>query len=139
MNVTRAQLHAMQASLTLWVPGVPIAQGSMRSPKAGIVLHNSPDLKEWRENIGWAAKDVWRGKPLLDCPVELSCIFQFEAPKKPRHERWRDTSPDLDKLLRAVGDALEGVVLKNDSRIASVTCSKKWGVPGVYIHLEVLT
>lgn len=132
------------SSLTLWVPGLPIPQGSMRSPRAGVVLHNSPELKSWRDSIAWAAKDEWRGQPLLDQSVYLTCGFIFPKPARSRHPHWRDTAPDLDKLIRAVGDALEGVVLKNDARIVSVTASKKWTgerplsfpEPGAYIRIE---
>lgn len=137
----------MKQMLMLWVSGAPVAQGSMRSPKAGVVLHGSENLTAWRDQIAWAAKDKWRGKPLIDAPVKLDCQFHFNKPQRPRHEWWRDTAPDLDKLIRAVGDALEGVVLKNDARIAMVTASKHWTVEpphsisdaGVFITLEELS
>ena len=115
--------------LNIWVPGEPVPQGSMRSPKAGLVLHSNPKLKSWRAEIGWAAKDCWRGSALLDGPVSLDCAFVFTRTKRPRHPFWRDTAPDLDKLIRAVGDALEGVVLSNDARIVRVSAHKKWASP----------
>ncbi len=125
--------------LELWVPGEPVPQGSMRSPRAGVVLHNSKALMPWRDSIAWTAKSKWRGQALLDEPVNLTCEFYFAKPKKARTDVFRDTAPDLDKLIRAVGDALQGVVIVNDSRIVSVIAQKKWagGVdkPGLRLTL----
>jgi Holliday junction resolvase RusA-like endonuclease len=38
--------------------------------------------------------------------------------------------PDLDKLQRVIGDALEGVLLTNDSRIIEWQCSKVYAGVG---------
>lgn len=44
---------------------------------------------------------------------------------------WPSSKPDLDKLIRAIGDALTGTVLQDDSRIVAVQAWKEYGVPGV--------
>lgn len=132
-------------SFRMWVDGVPVAQGSMRSPRAGVVLHDSKRLAGWRDLVAWTAKqEMFPGEPLFDQPVHLTVAFVFDRPKRPRHPLWTDTAPDLDKLIRAVGDALQGVVLKNDSRIVMVSAQKKWvgepplsrPTPGVYVSVE---
>ena len=49
------------------------------------------------------------------------------------------TKPDLDKLLRAVCDALwQSGVLSSDALITKITSEKRYGDPGVLINLQVL-
>ena len=79
----------------------------------------------------------------MDCPVRLTVAFYFPRPKKPQHEWWASTALDLDKLIRAVGDAIQGVVIKNDSRIVVITATKRWvgslwapNEPGVSVRIE---
>lgn len=111
----------------------------MRSPKAGVVIHNnSKKLLPWRTQVADAARKAWGGKPLIDAPVFLTCEFMFPRPARRKKSPWRDTAPDLDKLIRAVGDALQGVVVVNDSRIVWVLATKVWAdeeEPGVLITL----
>lgn len=133
-------------STRFWVDGEPVSQGSMRSPKAGVVIHDSAKLKGWRDAIAWAAKESMYGQPMLDQPVDLTCTFIFSKPKKPHHPHYADTALDLDKLIRAVGDALQGVVVKNDARIVRVSSAKLWTgttpftrpTPGVYVSIETV-
>lgn len=43
-----------------------------------------------------------------------------------RDGTWHDIRPDLDNLTKYLGDALEGVVWKNDAQICDSCCSKVW-------------
>src|SRR3990172_3877538 len=109
-------------TIGFFVSGVPAAQGSMRSPKAGVVLHSSGKLKVWRELVGWKANEAIAGRPLMEGPLALEAQFDFARPKRGHGgELWKATTPDLDKLLRALGDAMEGVVYRNDAQIAEIT------------------
>ena len=113
------------------VTGTPVGQGSMRSPRAGVVLHSTDKLKGWREAVGWAAKEAMAGRALLQGPLYLQAWFHFAAPKsQPRRFGSKATAPDLDKLLRAIGDALEGIVYANDAQIARVSAEKRWVARG---------
>ncbi len=73
----------------------------------------------------------------LDGPLKMSLVF-FRKP--PRSPKWKgegvaDTAPDLDKLCRAIGDALEGIAYTNDSRIVELHACKRFGPAGVAIRL----
>jgi crossover junction endodeoxyribonuclease RusA len=132
-------------SLTLWVPGTPVPQGSMRSPAAGVVLHNSPEVLSWRQAIGYACNEKWHEAP-IDLPVRLRLWFYFKRPQRPQHPAFASTAADVDKLVRAVGDALqEARVLTNDARIVAVEAEKRWVAttgtrtePGMALHLETV-
>ena len=67
----------------------------------------------------------------LDCPLWLIVTFRFPMPSS-RSKALRllgkapkGTTPDLDKLLRSLGDGLAaGGLIANDSRIARVWADK---------------
>ena len=75
-------------------------------------------------------------------PVEMICWFYFEKPKSNRtlHPTSRQVG-DLDKLLRAVSDALvDGGAIEDDSQIVLVSGSKSWVTedttrPGVMVYI----
>lgn len=56
-------------------------------------------------------------RKLIDGPVSVSATFYLARQTSRPHEIYPDRKPDLDKLCRALGDALEGVILTQDSRI----------------------
>jgi crossover junction endodeoxyribonuclease RusA len=53
---------------------------------------------------------------------------------------WHATKPDVDKLCRAVFDSLSGVLIQDDSQIASLRAEKVYAdpedVPGVHVALR---
>lgn len=63
----------------------------------------------WRERLGWAAKSLGEDKWPLSCGVALS--LEFHLGPKAGHP------PDLDNLIKACKDALNGVVYKDDSQV----------------------
>jgi crossover junction endodeoxyribonuclease RusA len=92
-----------------------------------------------------AAIASMNGQNKLVGPVALTVVFRFPRPRS--HYRTngqlrknapirQDKRPDLDKLLRAVGDALSGSVINDDSQISRVAASKIYGPPGATITLQ---
>ena len=56
------------------------------------------------------------GAPLPG-PFDAGAQFFMLRPQKPKHPDRVLVAPDADKLLRAVGDALEGMFWANDSQV----------------------
>ena len=127
-------------NINFYVHGQPVSQGSMRAlPRdddSPLVLHDSSRaLKAWREAIGWKAKEAMAGhKPVADEPVALSLMFFLERPPTVKRKQ-PHVKPDLDKLARAVLDALEGIVYAQDSQVVLLRASKAYAVsgPGLYV------
>jgi len=81
------------------------------------------------------------GRELLSGPVQVKVEFVFPRPKahfgtgrnagslKASAPSYVSTTPDLDKLARALGDALKGIVLRDDSQIAWLNIWKVYGEP----------
>jgi Holliday junction resolvase RusA-like endonuclease len=130
------------AEVSLSVTGDPASQGSHAIMHGRIVQVNSSKHKAWRKAIVQEAiatlPNDW--KP-IDEPCEL--IVNFYLPKPKTIDRQLPSvSPDLDKLIRAVGDSLtdSGVVI-DDSRIVRISARKLYaeGIqPGATIQVKTL-
>jgi Holliday junction resolvase RusA-like endonuclease len=120
-------------ALEFVVPGVPVPQGS-KNPWGG---EANPHVKSWRQTVAESARR--NGNTLVDGPVAVSVSFVFPRPKKhfrtgklahelrPDAPRWHSSTPDLDKLQRAIGDAMKGVLLRDDSQIVFWKARKRYG------------
>ena len=123
---------------SFFVPGIPRGQGSKRvlpNRKAGgrpILVESSKYVGDWRADVQLKAQSVWNGKPLLAGPVAVDFLFIFrrpqshhvasnrERPVKENAPRYHTSKPDLDKLIRAINDALTGVILTDDCLVARI-------------------
>jgi len=114
------------AQLEIEVFGDPASQGSHSVIHGRIVQVNSAKHKRWRNAVAFAAMDlITDGWELLDEPLELSVIFYLPRPKTATRQ-FPAVMPDLDKLIRAVGDSLSGLVYVDDSRIISINAQKRY-------------
>ena len=119
--------------LHFFVPGTPIPQGS-KQPVT--MRESSPGLVAWRHDVIVMARQARAGRwPCVVPPgvVRVQALFRFNRPKS---GLWKDAvhpgrPPDLDKLQRAVGDALTmaGVVV-DDAQIVEWFTWKRWVEPG---------
>jgi crossover junction endodeoxyribonuclease RusA len=132
--------------MEFFVPGVPVAQGSKRHVGRGILVESAKQLGPWREAVINAALNVLTQEVFFG-PVRLQLVFRFPRPKthygtgrnaellKTSAPRFKTSAPDLDKLVRAVGDALTMAgVLRDDALIASLVAVKIYDDhPGVKV------
>lgn len=129
------------SDLTIEVFGEPASQGSHSVINGRIVQVNSTKHKRWRNAVAFAALDlVGTDWELIDDPVELSVIFYLPRPKTATREH-PAVMPDLDKLIRSVGDSLTGTVIRDDSRIIAIHAQKLYADsrgPGAVIRLKTL-
>ncbi len=110
--------------LTIDVSGEPASQGSHSVINGRIVQVNSAKHKRWRNAVAFAALDLVGNEwELIEDPVELSIIFYLPRPKTATRE-FPAVMPDLDKLIRSVGDSLTGTVIRDDSRIIAIQAKK---------------
>lgn len=126
-------------SLTFFAAGVPRPQGSKR----GLVVSGrvrlvemSKGLKPWREAVYVRAVQAIRLRGSVSVfhgPVSVVLEFVMPRPKRPTKPAC-DTSPDLDKLCRAVFDGLTGAALKDDSQVVRLVASKRYARPGGLEH-----
>ncbi len=137
--------------MTFVVYGIAQPQGSTRAfvPKGWtrpIITSDNPQNKGWRQLVAEGASRALadQGGTLLETPVRLSVSFFLPRPKSlPKRVAAHVKRPDLDKLLRSVGDALTGVLWVDDAQLVRIEGAKEYAPPQrpphVVITVEPLT
>lgn len=122
------------------VLGIPIPQGSQvysttKDGRAYGRYANQQHLMAWRESVAQAAWRNTNGEQFTG-PVQVKVLFYFERPKthytskgllKPAAPAYITKKPDIDKISRAVLDALESAILMHgDETVVGLYASKHW-------------
>lgn len=117
---------SLDSPFECWAGGRPAPQGSKTHGHAGQLREASAYLPAWRAAVKTAVYTRYRDLgirpeqlPLYRGPVTLSLHFWLTSPPR------IDGPPDLDKLVRAVCDALTAARLwEDDSRVTFLTARK---------------
>lgn len=128
------------------VLGRPAPQGSKKSVGNNRFVEASKFLPAWRNAVRLAAEDAVtvNGWARVAGPVELEILFYLDRPssistvKRP----YPIVPPDIDKLIRGVGDSLTGVIYDDDSQIIRVLAWKTYAdtrEPGAFIRVNELS
>ncbi len=137
----------MSQPIKIVIPGEPMPKQSARfriitNKKTGKSFISSYQsnavVKEEKRIKDIIKQQLPKGHIPFDVPVGIRCLFVFPPLKsfsKAKLEEiasgvevLKDTKPDNDNLFKVVGDALEGTVIKNDSRIATQVLKKIYGL-----------
>lgn len=142
-------------SVRFFVPGIPAPGGSKRafvSPKTGkvVVLDDAKGNGPWRERVAHFARQAWTAPP-MEGPLVLWVRFVLPRPKghfgagknarkvRPSAPAYPTTKPDATKLLRALEDALTGILWRDDAQVVSQDVLKCYGSEvGALVRLESL-
>ena len=146
--------------IAIEVRGTPVPQGSGRSFLSGgraVHVTRTAPLLAWRGAIATEARAAI-GRP----PLERARGPRGRVPaRRPRRAHWlpanarrllrvlrldapvhHASAPDIDKLCRAVLDALSSVVWVDDRQVARLVASKRWPdegeAPGASIRVHRL-
>lgn len=131
------------ASASFRIHGIPVAQGSKiagvsKSGHAFMRESSAKKLRPWRQDVAAQALLAMEGRELMVGPVSVIVTFLFPRPKAHyrtgRHAAnlrddapdWHASKPDLSKLVRALEDALTGVVFRDDAQVASMVVGKRY-------------
>jgi crossover junction endodeoxyribonuclease RusA len=128
--------------LKVFVTGDPAPQGSKRHVGGGVLVESCKRLPDWRKDVRAACLDA-EGLPKarFEGAVSLHLDFILRRPKslpKTRPTPPAVKKPDLDKITRAIGDALKSAgIYLDDSQIVFGTQYKRIAEPdevtGVHI------
>jgi len=135
------------------VSSKPATAGSKRafhSKKTGKtwVTDDCTRGKEWRATVRAAAEQQRITRELYTRPLMLHVQFWLQRPKshyrtgkfadqlKPSAPEWPTKKPDTTKLLRAIEDALTGVLWVDDAQIVTQYVEKSYApLPGAMVRL----
>lgn len=147
------------------VMGTPTPKGSMRAVarfrRAFVIPGGDSETRKrlvtWDQNVREAVKSaaIAAGYDLEtpafpDGPVSVILSFRLRRPKghwnksglSPKAPRLPAVKPDLDKLERAILDAMTGIAYGDDAQVCEVIKNKTYATPadeGVTITIEAMT
>ncbi|WGW12711.1 RusA family crossover junction endodeoxyribonuclease [Saxibacter everestensis] len=138
------------------VIGLPVSQGSKRHVGRGIMVESSKNLRPWRDSVTAEARIARDGQ--MDGALLVACDFYLPRPKghygtgrnqgvlKPTAPRHPAKKPDIDKLARAILDALSAAgVYGDDAQVVRLEATKHYvteheadplDVPGVIVTVS---
>lgn len=128
----------MTAAVRFSARGAPVAQGSVkafvRGGRAVVVAKGTGPLADWRHAIATEARSAMEGLPAFAGPVRVIATFTLSRPRSHFRTDGRTLAKsaaryprlDVDKLSRALLDALTGVAFDDDSQVAALWADKQW-------------
>jgi len=140
------------------VPGLPVAKGNLKTvpirradgtPTTRMI--ESQHVTGWVATVRTAAAAAYGDRPPLEGPVFVAAVFRFPRPKshfrgnKPGPGRLRldapkyvITRPDRDKLERAIMDAMQGVIFRDDAQVAVGMSAKVYANDGEVTGVKIM-
>jgi len=121
-----------EAPVRFWVTGTPLPKGNMRAfviKGRAVVTYTNPSVKDWQPRIATEAQAVRGEEPPWgeDEAVGLLIDFYLPRPKSlPKKYTQHVSRPDMDKLVRAVFDALTDIFFEDDSQVNHLVVSKHY-------------
>lgn len=135
LSIPRPRSEARMAIVSFAVLGRPQPQGSIRAfmvkGKPRLTSDNEK-MRPWRQQVGWSALEARAGAEMAleGVPVRVQATFYLAKPKSAKKAVLEPCKkPDLDKLCRALLDALKGILYADDSQVTTITASKRFGLP----------
>lgn len=140
--------------LAFRVYGVALPKGNMkpiirdkRGMKIAVATESNRNVRGWQQLIAEGASRALneRGAPVLfEYGVFVTARFYLPRPKKYSRRGVfvaHCTNPDVDKLARAVLDALTGIVYRDDCQVTELAASKYYAeVNGpAYVDIRIET
>ena len=126
--------------LTLTVYGVPRPKGSRKFFRHGGSTESSRHVAGWMTLVASVASRVLaeQADPTIrTTPLTVSVAFYLPRPQRLKGDAAHTTRPDLDKLVRAVFDALTGVIWRDDAQVCRVLAAKQYAAAGAVPHVVI--
>ena len=116
------------------VPGDPVPKARARAhQKAQGICHYTPKTtKQFEKAVRTMAMQFSRAKPEKRTPIRLHLIAVFTRPKYMMGSKYDDgliehvVRPDLDNVLKAVKDSLNGLLYDDDGQVCQIRCEAYW-------------
>jgi len=120
------------------VPGQPQGKGRPRIGRVAehVRMFTPEKTVKYESVVALFAHQAMQGRPLLAGPVEVAMEMVLTIPASwPRVRRERaengaifpTTKPDIDNTVKAIFDAINGVVWGDDVQVVSLTARKTYG------------
>jgi Holliday junction resolvase RusA-like endonuclease len=105
--------------------------GRSRTGKA--VAYTPFKTKKYEQEVKTLAQVAMFGKSMLEGPVRVTVAAYFSHKTKTGYHTSR---PDLDNIIKAILDGLNGIVFHDDAAVAEIIASKKYGEDRVEVQVQ---
>lgn len=99
----------------------PVRRGGVLTGQVAVREGRSDAFKDWNRRVEEVVQEIAHrpGAPFLEDAIVADIVFYLPKPKSAPKTRpsWPMRKPDLSKLLRAVEDPMNGVLIADDARI----------------------
>ena len=135
--------------ISFTIPGNPVAQGRPRAARRGnrIMMYDPKPSKDYKKHVAKIAKEYAPEKP-TEAALGVQMKIYREIPKSTTKKDRKLINeglkrpvvrPDTDNYTKAILDALNGIIYKDDSQIVDLKASKYYSDnPRVEIKIEAL-
>lgn len=125
--------------------GQPVAKGRprfRRLPTGAVMAYTPSKTGDYERRVRAVAGRTMDGHPAFSGAVSVRVMVNMEIPQSwSKIKRQQAASgvllpisrPDLDNIVKAVLDAINGVVFNDDSQITDLILSKRYGPPSVKV------
>lgn len=139
------------SSVSFFVPGQPVGKGRPRAAKRGkhIQLYTPEKTASYENLVATAAHGSMRGaEPIkgachVDMEIRLMVPVSWSAKRRDQAldgQILPTKKPDMDNVLKAVFDAINGIVWQDDVQVIQVQASKRYSaIPGVAVVIKPMT
>lgn len=132
--------EVLPRTATFFVHGKPESQGSTRAFVVNgrpVITSTNKNVGDWRRLIADTAQV--HGRWYSRGPIEVTAVFLMPIPKTyPKtKEKPMISRPDIDKLQRALFDALTGIFYHDDSQIVKCHIEKSYGRDKVGVYVQI--
>lgn len=139
--MTSAEKVADQVEIiTFTIPGTPVPQGSKSARVVkgrAFMFDQNRNLKPWRAEVKRCAEKAMYGRDRFDAALSVNLRFYMPRPSTVKRPR-PSVRPDIDKLIRAVFDALtDAQVWKDDSLVVHVSATEWYADDEPYAEVTV--
>jgi crossover junction endodeoxyribonuclease RusA len=158
-SVLERKASSPSSTIEFRIAGIPGAQGSKIMTRWGSMRESSKRVGPWRQAVMWTTETEYQSS-LINDPVCVELTFIFTRPKGHygtgrNCTKLKNSAPihctsslhgDIDKLARCTLDGLAqrsgGCVLKDDSLVVRLLCSKRYAsaneTPGALVRITVI-
>lgn len=117
-------------AFSITLPGIPNTKLRPRfsKRKGKVITYNSQSEEE--ETVGWRLRSRIGTKKPFEGPIIVSTIFVFAWPKswpKKKRPTHHMSKPDIDNLIKWIGDVGNGILWHDDRQIVEWWASKLYG------------
>ena len=138
----------MSRKIEFFVPGAPVGKGRPRAARrgAGVVMFTPGKTADYEALAAAMASNAMHAHQLLDGPLEAVLEMRFPVPaswSKAKRARalagveWHTSKPDADNVAKAILDACNGVVFRDDAQVVVLIATKSFSEePGVRVVIR---